>query len=194
MKDPRVEYIDEKISAGAGLTLEEVKADADIADAISKKHTSGSDNQDLSGLQPKYTSLVWDGDGNINSPANTNDVLYIGPGAVSGGINLDNIPEGKEFILYVGDIKSGETVQLSVSGQFIPLSVSDIYLTNADNNTFYKFVLLGGYHYIVTGGGFTGTMDDIADGVTYVKVSSAEKTVWNNKADQSFSVAMAVAL
>ena len=41
MKDPRIEYIDEKISAGAGLTLEEVKADADIADAISKKHTSG---------------------------------------------------------------------------------------------------------------------------------------------------------
>ena len=110
-----------------------------------------------------------------------------------GTINLDNIPEGKEFILYVGEIRSGETVQLSVSGQFIPLSVSDIYLTNADNNTFYKFVLLNGYHYVVTGG-FSGTLDDIADGVTYVKVSSAEKTVWNNKADQSFSVAMAVAL
>jgi len=193
MKDPRVEYIDEKISAGAGLTLEEVKADADIADAISKKHTSGSDNQDLSGLQPKYTSLVWDGSIFVDNPAITNDVLYIGSAAVSGAINLDNIPEGKEFILYVGDIKSGETVQLSVSGQFIPLSVSDIYLTNADNNTFYKFVLLNGYHYIVTGG-FDGTLDDIADGVTYVKVSSAEKTVWNNKADQSFSVAMAVAL
>ena len=44
------------------------------------------------------------------------------------------------------------------------------------------------------GGSFSGTMDDIADGITYVKVSSAEKTVWNNKADQSFSVAMAVAL
>ena len=142
---------------------------------------------------PIYTSLVWDGSIFVDNPAITNDVLYIGSAAVSGTINLDNIPEGKEFILYVGDIRSGETVQLSVSGQFIPLSVPDIYLTNTDNNTFYKFVLLNGYHYVVTGG-FDGTLDDIADGVTYVKVSSAEKTVWNNKADQSFSVAMAVAL
>lgn len=32
-----------------GVTLEQVKADTDIADAISKKHAYGSDNQDLSG-------------------------------------------------------------------------------------------------------------------------------------------------
>jgi hypothetical protein len=43
------------------VTLSTVKSDTDVADAISKKHSnsldhaSGSDNQDLSGLQPKET-------------------------------------------------------------------------------------------------------------------------------------------
>jgi hypothetical protein len=39
----------------SGLTLSQVKSDTDIADSLSKKHSSGSDNQDLSGLQPKET-------------------------------------------------------------------------------------------------------------------------------------------
>ena len=38
-----------------GLSIQQIKADIDIADALSKKHASGSDNQDLSGLQPKET-------------------------------------------------------------------------------------------------------------------------------------------
>jgi hypothetical protein len=42
-------------STGGGITLNQVKADPDIASAISLKHASGSDNQDLSGLQPKET-------------------------------------------------------------------------------------------------------------------------------------------
>lgn len=33
-------------------SLSQVKADTDIADALSKKHSPGSDNQDLSGLAP----------------------------------------------------------------------------------------------------------------------------------------------
>lgn len=36
-----------------GLTIEQIKADTAIADALTKRHAAGSDNQDLSGLQPK---------------------------------------------------------------------------------------------------------------------------------------------
>jgi hypothetical protein len=46
------DYLEENPPAG-GLTIEEIKSDYDIADALIKKHASGSDNQDLSGLQPK---------------------------------------------------------------------------------------------------------------------------------------------
>lgn len=42
-------------STGGGITLDQVKADSSIASAISLKHVSGSDNQDLSGLEPKQT-------------------------------------------------------------------------------------------------------------------------------------------
>jgi hypothetical protein len=51
-------YLNENPPTG-GLTLDQIKADTTIADAISKKHSNttdhalGSDNQDLSGLQPK---------------------------------------------------------------------------------------------------------------------------------------------
>jgi hypothetical protein len=38
-----------------GLTLNQIKADTDIADVIIKKHAQGSDDQNLSGLQPKET-------------------------------------------------------------------------------------------------------------------------------------------
>jgi hypothetical protein len=38
-----------------GLTIDQIKADSDIADSISKKHASGSDNQDLSNLVEKVT-------------------------------------------------------------------------------------------------------------------------------------------
>jgi len=38
-----------------GLTINQIKSDTDIADSLTKKHTSGSDNQDLSGLEPKQT-------------------------------------------------------------------------------------------------------------------------------------------
>lgn len=40
---------------GGGITLSQVKADTDIASAISLKHASGSDNQDLSGKVDKVT-------------------------------------------------------------------------------------------------------------------------------------------
>lgn len=40
---------------GSGLTIQQVKADTEIASAISLRHASGSDNQDLSGLQPRET-------------------------------------------------------------------------------------------------------------------------------------------
>jgi hypothetical protein len=39
----------------SGLNIDQVKADLTIADAISKKHASGSDNQDLSNLVTKVT-------------------------------------------------------------------------------------------------------------------------------------------
>lgn len=38
-----------------GLTIEQIKADLEILDAITRRHAAGSDNQDLSGLQPKET-------------------------------------------------------------------------------------------------------------------------------------------
>lgn len=38
-----------------GLTIEQIKSDIDIADSLSKKHASGSDNQDLSHLVIKET-------------------------------------------------------------------------------------------------------------------------------------------
>lgn len=41
-------YLEENPPIG-GLTIEQIKADTDIADLLSKKHASGSDNQDLSG-------------------------------------------------------------------------------------------------------------------------------------------------
>lgn len=49
-------------TSGGGITLGEVKADTDIYDALIKKHSSGSDNQDLSNLVVKETgkSLVLD--------------------------------------------------------------------------------------------------------------------------------------
>jgi hypothetical protein len=47
-------YLNEHPPTG-GLTIEQIKSDTDIADSLSKKHVSGSDNQDLSGLQSKET-------------------------------------------------------------------------------------------------------------------------------------------
>jgi hypothetical protein len=43
-----------------GLTIDQIKADSNIADSLNKKHASGSDNQDLSNLVVKVTgsSLV----------------------------------------------------------------------------------------------------------------------------------------
>jgi hypothetical protein len=38
-----------------GLSIDQIKADTDIASAISEKHVSGSDNQNLSGLVEKVT-------------------------------------------------------------------------------------------------------------------------------------------
>jgi hypothetical protein len=46
------EYLIAHPPAG-GLTIEQIKADLEILDAIAKRHTAGSDNQDLSNLQPK---------------------------------------------------------------------------------------------------------------------------------------------
>lgn len=43
----------ESITLPGGITIDQVKSDPEISDAISKKHSSGSDNQDLSGLQQK---------------------------------------------------------------------------------------------------------------------------------------------
>jgi hypothetical protein len=53
--EPVVEnYLQENPPSG-GLTIEEIKADTDIADSLNKKHSLGSDDQDLSGLQSKET-------------------------------------------------------------------------------------------------------------------------------------------
>lgn len=43
-------------SSGGGITLSEAKADTQIADAITKKHASGSDNQDISSKVDKVTN------------------------------------------------------------------------------------------------------------------------------------------
>jgi hypothetical protein len=63
----KADLVDGKVKADqlpestGGITLNDVKSDADIASALSLKHSnttdhaSGSDNQDLSGLQPKET-------------------------------------------------------------------------------------------------------------------------------------------
>jgi hypothetical protein len=55
------DYLTANPPAG-GLTIDQIKADTSIADAITKKHASGSDNQDLSNLVVKVTgsSLVPD--------------------------------------------------------------------------------------------------------------------------------------
>jgi hypothetical protein len=42
------DYLIENPPVG-GLTIEQIKADTDIADSLTKKHASMSDNQDLSG-------------------------------------------------------------------------------------------------------------------------------------------------
>jgi hypothetical protein len=70
--------------AGSGLTIETVKADTDIASAISLKHSNstdhavGSDNQDLSNLVVKVTgsSLVPDSAiSNIHAPGSDNQII-----------------------------------------------------------------------------------------------------------------------
>lgn len=103
MKDPRIEYIDEKIPAGAGLTLEEVKADADIADAISKKHTSGSDNQDLSGLQPKEARKGLSTNDLSNELKENYDAAYTHSQAAHAPSNADNT---KEILVSAGQLNS----------------------------------------------------------------------------------------
>jgi len=56
-----IDYLEANPPAG-GLTIDQIKADSDIADSLSKKHSSGSDNQDLSNLVVKVSgsSLVAD--------------------------------------------------------------------------------------------------------------------------------------
>ena len=49
-----IDWIAAQVPPG-GLTISQIKADTDIADSLTKKHASGSDNQDLSGLEPKQT-------------------------------------------------------------------------------------------------------------------------------------------
>jgi len=67
--------VDEAHPQGAGgIDLATVKADVDIADALTKKHTAGSDNQDLSGKVDKiidYSLVVNTEIAKIH--ANTND-------------------------------------------------------------------------------------------------------------------------
>jgi hypothetical protein len=50
-----IDYLNNNPGTGEGLTIEQIKEDSQIASAIANTHVVMSDNQDLSGLQPKET-------------------------------------------------------------------------------------------------------------------------------------------
>lgn len=149
---------------------------------------------------PVYTSLVWDGNGNIDNPNLTTKHILIKNSAVSGDISFVNIQSYCEILIFVESIAIGETVNLFCEDYPFKYSngttATSIPLTSVDNGNVIKIFYDADLNNILyeDAGGFSGTMDDVPDGVTYKRVTSAEKTVWDNKADQSFSVAMAVAL
>jgi len=66
----------------SGLTIGEVKADTDIADSLTKKHSLGSDNQDLSGKQDVLIS------GSNIKTINSASILGSGNVSIEGGSGL----------------------------------------------------------------------------------------------------------
>jgi hypothetical protein len=69
----------------SGLTISQVKADTDIADSLTKKHSAGSDNQNLSGKQDVLISGT-----NIKT-INSTSILGSGNIIVEGGLNQQQI-------------------------------------------------------------------------------------------------------
>lgn len=95
-----------------GLTIDQIKADTSIADAITKKHTSGSDNQDLSNLVVKVTGKGLSTNDYTGSGSNTGDetaariaTIVTGAGAQTTPLDADEFP----FYKIVGTVLSKVT-------------------------------------------------------------------------------------
>jgi hypothetical protein len=115
-----------------GLTINQIKADTDIADSLSKKHASGSDNQDLS----TYNSHISSPHAPVNAQKNSDITKGEIEDKLTGAISSHShaVGSGDGFIVNVQALTSSPTDSQTVYFGMLPkapittANVSKIYI------------------------------------------------------------------